>query len=104
MSSFHPWSNRRPRKQTLQLLDVREPHERRICDLGGQLIPLRELDSRKSELRADRETIVYCHHGIRSRMAVILLGRAGFRDVKNLVGGIDAWACRMDPSMPRYPG
>jgi rhodanese-related sulfurtransferase len=86
----------------IHLLDVREPHEYKICNLGGQLIPLRQLGERKVELDADKETVVYCHHGVRSQAAVTFLQRAGFRNVKNLVGGIDAWARNVDTKMPRY--
>ena len=100
--SVHELNRRLKGGEPLQLLDVREPHEHGMCNLGGRLIPLRELDARKSELDVDRETIVYCHHGIRSHAALVLLQRAGFRDVKNLVGGIDAWASQVDKSMPRY--
>lgn len=89
-------------REPISLLDVRELHEHRICNLGGQLIPLRELEERASELDAERETVVYCHHGIRSNAAVGVLKRAGFRDAKSLVGGIDAWARRVDTSMARY--
>ena len=66
------------------------------------MIPLRELEERKSELGAVDGMVVYCHHGIRSNAAVAMLKRAGFRNVRNLVGGIDAWACQVDTTMPRY--
>jgi molybdopterin/thiamine biosynthesis adenylyltransferase/rhodanese-related sulfurtransferase len=88
--------------ETIYLLDVREEHEYRICNLGGQLIPLRELDERKSEIDAHGEVVVYCHHGIRSNAAVSILRRSGLRNVRNLVGGIDAWSRQVDRTMPRY--
>ncbi len=88
--------------QSIALLDVREPFEQQLCSLGGQLIPLRELDQRKEELNRESEIIVYCHHGMRSQSAVNLLRRSGFSNVKNLDGGIDAWAREIDKSMPRY--
>lgn len=84
------------------LLDVREPYERTICSLGGTFIPLNELDQRRAELDPSRELVVYCHHGIRSRMAAAMLRRSGFCNVKNLVGGIDAWAHEIDAAMPHY--
>jgi adenylyltransferase/sulfurtransferase len=90
------------RGDKIYLLDVREPHEHGICNLGGQLIPLRELEERKSEVDAECETVVYCHHGIRSNVAVAMLKRSGLRNVRNLVGGIDAWARQVDTTMPRY--
>jgi len=94
--------HRLDRGDNILLLDVREPHEYRLCNLGGQLIPLRELEERKSELDGDGEVVVYCHHGIRSNAAVAMLKRAGFRNARNLVGGIDAWARHVDMTMPRY--
>lgn len=84
------------------LLDVREPHERGIAHIGGTLIPLGVLADRLHELQKNQEIVVYCHHGIRSAHAVGLLRRAGFTNVKNLSGGIDAWARTVDPLMPRY--
>jgi rhodanese-related sulfurtransferase len=86
----------------LFLLDVREPFEHAIANLKGILIPLGELPSRFEELDKEREIIVYCHHGNRSRHAVEFLQRQGFRSVKNLAGGIEAWATEIDPKMPRY--
>ena len=84
------------------ILDVREQGEYDNCNLGGHLIPLRELPKRLGELDPDREIIVMCHSGGRSAMAVQLLKRAGFRNARNLSGGIDKWAREIDPSMPRY--
>jgi hydroxyacylglutathione hydrolase len=84
------------------LLDVREPFEFRIANLGGQLIPLREVPMRMNELDRNEEIVVYCHHGNRSRRAVEFLYESGFTNVKNLVGGIDAWSKRIDSSVPLY--
>jgi hydroxyacylglutathione hydrolase len=84
------------------ILDVRERAEYDICNLGGYLIPLRQLPKRISELDPNKEIVVHCQTGIRSQTAVELLYEAGFKNVKNLVGGIEAWAKRIDPSMPRY--
>jgi adenylyltransferase/sulfurtransferase len=84
------------------LLDVREPHEYEIANLGGYLIPLNELPERIHELDSSREMVVYCKVGPRSARAVAFLKRSGFGKVKNLVGGIDAWADRVDRSLPRY--
>jgi sulfur-carrier protein adenylyltransferase/sulfurtransferase len=86
----------------LHLVDVRERWEYAICNLGGDLVPLRELESRASELRREQEIIVYCHHGVRSASAVALLRHLGFPRVRNLAGGIDAWARAIDRSMQRY--
>lgn len=88
--------------QTPFILDVREPEEFRICNLGGHLIPLNELPRRMRELNPTKEIIVHCHTGARSRTAASLLYEAGFQNVKNLVGGIDAWAKKIDKTMKRY--
>jgi len=85
------------------LLDVREEVEYRIARLeGGLLIPLGELVSRLRELDPDLETVVYCHHGIRSAKATAYLRHNGFPRARNLRGGIEEWAGKIDPSMPRY--
>jgi sulfur-carrier protein adenylyltransferase/sulfurtransferase len=84
------------------LLDVREPNEYAICNLGGFLIPLNDLPRRIQELDPQRETVVYCRSGGRSAMAVEFLLANGFKDVKNLAGGILAWSAKIDPTMPQY--
>ncbi|HLF19880.1 MAG TPA: MBL fold metallo-hydrolase [Bacteroidota bacterium] len=90
------------RGEKLLLLDVREPVEFQIANLGGQLIPLRQLPQRMKELNPNQEIIVHCHTGNRSARAVEFLHQNGFNNVKNLVGGIDAWSRRVDPKVPRY--
>jgi adenylyltransferase/sulfurtransferase len=85
------------------LLDVREQVEYQIVRMeGGVLIPLGELVARQNELNPDREIVVYCHVGIRSGKATSFLRHKGFPRVRNLRGGIDEWAVRIDPSLPRY--
>jgi len=85
------------------LLDVREPVEYEICHLeNAVLIPLSKLPENVHRLSQTDDIVVYCHTGARSSMAVKLLRDLGFRRVKNLAGGIDAWAERIDPTMPRY--
>jgi len=84
------------------LLDVREPVEHQIASIGGLLIPLRQVPERVSELDANQEIIVYCHTGSRSGRAVAFLHDQGFKNVKNLVGGIEAWSLRIDTKVPRY--
>jgi adenylyltransferase/sulfurtransferase len=87
----------------LVLLDVREPHEWQIAHLeGALLIPQNDLPERLHELDSADEIVVYCHSGVRSARAVNLLRDAGFRRLKNLRGGITAWANTVDPSMPQY--
>jgi sulfur-carrier protein adenylyltransferase/sulfurtransferase len=85
------------------LLDVREPHELQISALSGAVnIPLGVLAARLSELDSAREMVVLCKAGTRSARALELLVSAGFRRVKNLQGGINAWAREVDPELPVY--
>ena len=84
------------------VLDVREPHEYQICNLNGYLIPLGDLPKRMNELDSSREIVAHCRSGVRSGKAVDFLRQAGFRKVRNLAGGILAWADRVDPKMPKY--
>ncbi len=86
----------------LFILDVREPHEYQICNLGGYLIPLGELPRRVQELDSSREIVAHCKMGGRSAKAVAFLQQAGFSNVHNLSGGILAWADRIDPNVPKY--
>ena len=89
--------------QPIHLLDVREPHELEISRLAGaDLIPLGQLAARLSELDSAEEMVVFCKGGTRSARALELLASAGFRKVKNLKGGINAWAREVDPSLPVY--
>ena len=85
------------------LLDVREPWEHRIAHLrGATLVPMGSLESAVATLPRDRDIIVYCHHGIRSRSAAEFLRRAGVTRARSLAGGIDRWSREVDASIPRY--
>src|SRR6266849_2913826 len=85
------------------LVDVREPHEYQICNIPyAKLIPLGELPKRVNELNSADEIVAHCKSGMRSAKAVEFLKQAGFRKVKNMKGGITAWADRVDPSVPKY--
>jgi adenylyltransferase/sulfurtransferase len=86
----------------LFILDVREPHEYQICNLGGKLIPLGEISRRAHELDSSREIVVHCRSGKRSAEAAEFLRGAGFRKLLNLKGGILAWSDEVDPSVPKY--
>ncbi|HET6485511.1 MAG TPA: ubiquitin-like small modifier protein 1 [Spirochaetia bacterium] len=87
----------------LVILDVRNPEEAQISRIDGSiLIPLGELPQRVSELSTADQIVVHCRMGGRSAKAVEFLRSVGFRKVKNLVGGINAWAEQVDPSMARY--
>ncbi len=89
-------------KEDVFILDVREPHEFQICNLNGYLLPLGDLPKRAHELDSSREIVAHCRSGVRSAQAVDFLRHAGFRKVKNLKGGILAWADKIDPKMPKY--
>jgi len=85
------------------LLDVREPWEYNIVHLEDSvLMPMRQVPVGADALDADREIIVICHHGIRSRQVALFLKARGFSNVVNLSGGIDAWARYTDTSLPTY--
>jgi adenylyltransferase/sulfurtransferase len=86
------------------ILDVREPHEVQIVNIGAPLIPLGQLANRVGELEAekDREVVVHCKSGGRSQKAALILKNAGFTHVENLAGGILAWAEKIDPTLPKY--
>lgn len=85
------------------ILDVREPVEWEIVHLpNAKLIPRGDLPERIHELDTADEIVVYCRTGVRSAAALSFMRQAGFRKVRHLRGGIDAWAREVDPSMPRY--
>jgi adenylyltransferase/sulfurtransferase len=89
--------------ERLRLIDVREPHELEISQIpGAQLIPLGQLAAHLSELDSAEEIVLFCKAGTRSARALEVLLSAGFRKVKNLKGGINAWAREVDPSLPIY--
>lgn len=87
----------------LKLLDVREPHELQISALPNAVnIPLGQLAARLSELDSADEMVIFCKSGSRSARGLELLASAGFKKVKNLRGGINAWAREVDKSLPLY--
>ena len=86
-----------------RLLDVRGPQEWAIARIeGATRIALDELPRRLDEIDKEASWVVYCHAGVRSAMACMALQEAGFADVTNLRGGIEAWSIEIDPSVPRY--
>jgi sulfur-carrier protein adenylyltransferase/sulfurtransferase len=91
-------------KENFFLLDVREPHEYPIANLGAPLIPVGELPKRLAELASHKndEVVIHCRSGARSQKAALLLKEAGFTNVANLAGGVLAWSDKIDPSMPKY--
>jgi rhodanese-related sulfurtransferase len=91
--------------QPPKLLDVRQDYEHEVARLEeARLIPLPELPMRTKELAdwKEQDVVVYCHHGVRSQMAIGLLRAAGFQKLHNLTGGIDAWSVEVDKGVARY--
>jgi molybdopterin/thiamine biosynthesis adenylyltransferase/rhodanese-related sulfurtransferase len=88
--------------EEVYILDVREPFEYKIANLGGRLIPLGEVAQRLSEIDRSREVVVQCKGGVRSQKAAEVLKQNGFEHVINLAGGIIAWATEIDPTMKKY--
>ena len=85
------------------LIDVREPHEYKICNIpGAKLIPLGEIGKRLGELDPQADIVIHCKSGMRSARACGILKAAGFKQVRNMKGGILAWSERVDPSVPKY--
>ncbi len=90
-------------KEDFFLLDVREPNEFKIGRIpGSTLIPLGEVPQRVSEIPRDKEIIVHCKMGGRSAKAAAFLRQQGYKNVKNLKGGILDWSDKIDPTVPKY--
>jgi len=86
-----------------QLIDVREPHERNIASIEGELVPLAQIMSFAENIDRDKKVIIYCRSGIRSAQAVIQLeSQNGFNNLYNLKGGILAWADEIDSTVAKY--
>jgi sulfur-carrier protein adenylyltransferase/sulfurtransferase len=86
----------------INIIDVREPYEFDISRIPGtKLIPLGDLMNRVSELDSSKEYVVHCRSGARSAKAILQLQKIGFKKLKNLAGGINAWA-DIDPTVPKY--
>ncbi|MBT9332545.1 molybdopterin-synthase adenylyltransferase MoeB [Paracidobacterium acidisoli] len=88
--------------EDLFILDVREPHEYQIAQIGGHLIPLGDLPNRLGELDSSREIVIHCKSGGRSQRAAEFLAKTGFKKLHNLAGGITAWSTDVDPTVPKY--
>lgn len=85
------------------LLDVREPWEIALCQIEGSLhLPMHTVPHRCDEIDPARDVVVICHHGGRSMQVAMFLERKGYPSVLNLQGGVEAWACDVDPGMSRY--
>jgi adenylyltransferase/sulfurtransferase len=90
-------------REAVTVIDVREPFEYEIGKIAGsKLIPLGELEGRLAEVPQDGTVVMQCHSGMRSEQAAWILRQAGFANVYNLEGGIEAWSVEVDPTVPRY--
>lgn len=93
----------RDNNEAHQLIDVREPHEAEIAEIGGQLIPMGEILLHVDEIAKDKPVIIHCRSGARSASVVQALEKQhGFTNLYNLKGGILAWAKEIDPSLATY--
>ncbi len=91
------------RGDRVSLIDVREPEEYLIASIAGaRLLPLSRFNEWAGTLDPEAETVVMCHHGIRSAQVCAFLAQQGFQKLHNLAGGIDRWSCEVDRSVPRY--
>jgi adenylyltransferase/sulfurtransferase len=88
--------------EDLFILDVREPFEYQIANIGGTLIPQNDVAGRIGELDRNREIVVHCKAGGRSQKIAEYLNQSGFTKVSNLAGGILAWSDEVDPKVPKY--
>lgn len=96
------WLEDRGRKPPV-LLDVREPWEHQKCRIeGSMLAPMNTIPARARELDPETDTVLICHHGVRSYQVGLFLERNGFSNLYNLQGGVNAWADQVEPAMPRY--
>jgi sulfur-carrier protein adenylyltransferase/sulfurtransferase len=88
--------------EDVQLIDVREPWEAQIAQIGGKLIPQNDVPNRLAEIDRDREVVVHCKGGGRSQRIAEFLRQQGYERVANLAGGIGAWSNDIDPTVPKY--
>jgi molybdopterin/thiamine biosynthesis adenylyltransferase/rhodanese-related sulfurtransferase len=90
-------------KEDFQLIDVREPHEADICEIGGELIPQAEIPGNVDQISRTKKVVIHCRSGARSgNMVQWLEKNHGFTNLYNLKGGILAWSDQVDPSVSKY--
>lgn len=90
-------------KEDFQFIDVREPHEVEIAEIGAELIPMGEILSQVEKISRDKVVVIHCRSGARSGTIVQALeAQHGFKNLYNLKGGILAWAREIDSSVPTY--
>ena len=92
------------RGDEFRLIDVREPHEHALARIeGAELLPLSQAQHWIASVPQDQEVVFFCHHGSRSaQVANFLATQGGYRNVANMLGGINEWSIRIDPGVPRY--
>jgi adenylyltransferase/sulfurtransferase len=91
------------RGDSFVLIDVREPHEYKICSIpGAKLVPLGEFPKHVGDFDPAADIVIHCRSGMRSAKACAILKQNGFQNVRNVVGGILAWSDKVDPSVPKY--
>jgi sulfur-carrier protein adenylyltransferase/sulfurtransferase len=88
--------------EDVQLIDVREPYEFQIAQIGGKLIPQNDVAQRLNEIDRNREVVVHCKSGGRSQRIAEFLKQSGYPNVVNVAGGITAWSDEIDPSVKKY--
>jgi molybdopterin/thiamine biosynthesis adenylyltransferase/rhodanese-related sulfurtransferase len=100
--SVRELKRRRDAGEDVFVLDVREPYEYQIANIGGRLIPQNDVPRRLAEIDRDREIVVQCRSGARSQKIAEFLKQAGYPKVVNLAGGILAWSDEIDPTVRKY--
>lgn len=101
--SAHKLNEKLQTETTLKLIDVREPEEFAVAQIDGtELLPLSEFQNWHGRLDPTDEIVFICHHGVRSAQVCSYLANAGFENLWNLSGGIDAWSVEVDRNVPRY--
>jgi len=97
------FQERRKGSEQVLLIDVRELEEYELAHIeGARLLPLSQFNEWASSLDPETETVVMCHHGIRSAHVCAYLSQQGFKNLSNLEGGVDRWSCEVDRNVPRY--
>lgn len=106
MRQFNPHQLQTHLAQTASapvLVDVREPWEFAICRIEGSInVPMGQIPKAMEPWDRNQETVVICHHGVRSAQVGHFLEQAGFTNIINLMGGVDGWSHDVDPQMARY--
>ncbi|MDQ2179936.1 rhodanese-like domain-containing protein [Marinifilum sp. D714] len=91
------------KRRDMMMIDVREPVEVKICHIeSARHIPMGEIPAKIDELPKDKDLVVFCHMGVRSKQVMNYLRKNGFSRVYNLKGGIDRWSVEVDPKVQRY--